>query len=191
PGAGERSHRHARRNDPTEGRGADRPPTPLPSPKQEGPGATPRCAAPRLVFRAGQGPAVRCHARAAARERARHRYPCRPYAHHRGGTHVSRVQFRLLCLAVVTCLPLPAGAQSAFDKLILAQATAPAPRRAQPIPNKPVSEEEAAKAARINNWTVGLAGGLLEGTFSKYAADLGKALDDGDNLRVLPIISYG
>ena len=26
---------------------------------------------------------------------------------------------------------------------------------------------------------------------SKYAADLGKALDDGDNLRVLPIISYG
>jgi TRAP-type uncharacterized transport system substrate-binding protein len=32
---------------------------------------------------------------------------------------------------------------------------------------------------------------LLEGTFSKYAADLGKALDDGDNLRVLPIISYG
>ena len=32
---------------------------------------------------------------------------------------------------------------------------------------------------------------MLEGTFSKYAADLGKALDDGENLRVLPIISYG
>ena len=68
---------------------------------------------------------------------------------------------------------------------------ASAPKRALPIPNKPVSIEEADKAARINNWTVGLAGGLLEGTFSKYAADLGKALDDGDNLRVLPIISYG
>ena len=54
-----------------------------------------------------------------------------------------------------------------------------------------MSEEEAAKAARINNWTVGLAGGLLEGTFVRYAADFGKALDDGDNLRVLPIISYG
>ena len=65
------------------------------------------------------------------------------------------------------------------------------PKRAQPIPNKPVSDEEAAKAARINNWTVGVAGGLLEGTFVRYAADLGKALDDGDNLRVLPIISYG
>jgi TRAP-type uncharacterized transport system substrate-binding protein len=70
-------------------------------------------------------------------------------------------------------------------------AQAPAPRRAQPIPNKPVSEEEAARAARINNWTVGVAGGLLEGTFVRYAADLGKALDDGDNLRVLPIVSYG
>ena len=54
-----------------------------------------------------------------------------------------------------------------------------------------MTEEENAKALRINNWTIGLAGGLLEGTFSKYAADLGKALDDGDNLRVLPIISYG
>jgi TRAP-type uncharacterized transport system substrate-binding protein len=36
-----------------------------------------------------------------------------------------------------------------------------------------------------------VAGGLLEGTFSKYAADLGKALDDSDNLRVLPIVTYG
>jgi len=52
------------------------------------------------------------------------------------------------------------------------------------------SVDEADKAAKINNWTVGLAGGLLEGTFSKYAADMGKALDDSDNMRVLPIISY-
>jgi TRAP-type uncharacterized transport system substrate-binding protein len=84
---------------------------------------------------------------------------------------------------------LPASAQSASDVLTIAQLAAP--KRAQPIPNKPVSIEEADKAARINNWTIGLAGGLLEGTFSKYAADLGKALDDGENLRVLPIISYG
>jgi TRAP-type uncharacterized transport system substrate-binding protein len=90
------------------------------------------------------------------------------------------------------CFSLPAGAQTASDgTMVLAQAATPAPRRAQPIPNKPVNEEELTKAARINSWTVGLAGGLLEGTFSKYAADLGKALDDGDNLRVLPIISYG
>jgi TRAP-type uncharacterized transport system substrate-binding protein len=85
----------------------------------------------------------------------------------------------------------PRGEQTAADSaraMLLAQA---APRRAQPIPNKPISEDETAKAARLNNWTVGLAGGLLEGTFVRYAADLGKALDDGDNLRVLPIVSFG
>lgn len=44
---------------------------------------------------------------------------------------------------------------------------------------------------KTNAWTVGVAGGLLEGTFVRFAAELGKALDDGDNLRVLPIITYG
>jgi TRAP-type uncharacterized transport system substrate-binding protein len=67
----------------------------------------------------------------------------------------------------------------------------PVPKRALPLPDKPVTEVEADTRVRVNNWTVGLAGGLLEGTFAHYAADLGKALDDSDNLRVLPIISYG
>lgn len=92
------------------------------------------------------------------------------------------------CLASVVLSAPAALAQSASDRIVVAQA---APRRAQPIPNKPVTEDEIAKAARINNWTVGVAGGLLEGTFVRYAADLGKALDDGDNLRVLPIVTYG
>jgi TRAP-type uncharacterized transport system substrate-binding protein len=97
---------------------------------------------------------------------------------------------RLICFAVVLAAwALPAAAQGLFNPFTVAQA--PAPRRAPPLPNKPVTEDENAKSVRINNWTIGLAGGLLEGTFSKYAADLGKALDDGDNLRVLPIISYG
>jgi TRAP-type uncharacterized transport system substrate-binding protein len=47
------------------------------------------------------------------------------------------------------------------------------------------------KVARVNNWTVGVAGGLLEGTFIRFAAELAKALDDGDNLRVLPLVTYG
>jgi TRAP-type uncharacterized transport system substrate-binding protein len=50
---------------------------------------------------------------------------------------------------------------------------------------------EAGAVDRVNNWTVGLAGGLLEGTFIRFAAELAKALDDGDNLRVLPIVTYG
>jgi TRAP-type uncharacterized transport system substrate-binding protein len=98
---------------------------------------------------------------------------------------------RLSCLVALFASPVvPAAAQGPTDALVVAQA-APAPRRALPLPNKPVTEDENARALRLNNWTIGLAGGLLEGTFSKYAADLGKALDDGDNLRVLPIISYG
>jgi TRAP-type uncharacterized transport system substrate-binding protein len=43
----------------------------------------------------------------------------------------------------------------------------------------------------INAWTIGLAGGLLEGTFIRYAADVAKVLDDGDNLRVIPLVTYG
>jgi TRAP-type uncharacterized transport system substrate-binding protein len=103
--------------------------------------------------------------------------------------YISWVRLSCCVVAFAAWVP-PAAAQGLFDAFTVAQA-APAPRRAQPIPNKPVTEEENAKALRINNWTIGLAGGLLEGTFSKYAADLGKALDDADNLRVLPIISYG
>jgi TRAP-type uncharacterized transport system substrate-binding protein len=104
---------------------------------------------------------------------------------------VAGYRIAVSCFVALSVLPAThALAQGGGDILNVAQAMQ-APKRALPIPNKPVIEGEADKAARINNWTVGLAGGLLEGTFSKYAADLGKALDDGDNLRVLPIISYG
>jgi TRAP-type uncharacterized transport system substrate-binding protein len=42
-----------------------------------------------------------------------------------------------------------------------------------------------------NAWTVGVAGGLLEGSFIRYAADLAKVLDDPPNLRVLPMVTFG
>lgn len=43
----------------------------------------------------------------------------------------------------------------------------------------------------INSWTVGLAGGLLEGSYIRYAADLARALNDGNNLRVIPMVTFG
>jgi TRAP-type uncharacterized transport system substrate-binding protein len=98
------------------------------------------------------------------------------------------VRIGLLALCGLALCTGPSPAQGPGNLLV---AQAPAAKRAPPLPNKPITEDENAKSVRINNWTIGLAGGLLEGTFSKYAADLGKALDDGDNLRVLPIISYG
>jgi TRAP-type uncharacterized transport system substrate-binding protein len=44
---------------------------------------------------------------------------------------------------------------------------------------------------RKNAWTVGIAGGLIDGTYMRFADELGKVLDDGDDLRVLPMVSYG
>ena len=50
---------------------------------------------------------------------------------------------------------------------------------------------EAAIKWRKNAWTVGIAGGLIDGTYMRFADELGKVLDDGDNLRILPMVSYG
>ena len=50
---------------------------------------------------------------------------------------------------------------------------------------------DAAIKERRNAWTVGVAGGLIDGTYMRFADELGKVLDDGDNLRILPIVSYG
>ena len=50
---------------------------------------------------------------------------------------------------------------------------------------------EGAKIGRINNWTIAIAAGLLEGSFIRFASELGKALDDGENLRILPMVTYG
>ena len=50
---------------------------------------------------------------------------------------------------------------------------------------------ERPRNAGVNEWTIGLAGGLLEGSLIRYAADIAKALDDGENLRVIPLVTYG
>src|SRR2546428_7603152 len=44
---------------------------------------------------------------------------------------------------------------------------------------------------RKNAWTVGIAGGLIDGAYMRFADELAKVLDDGDNLRILPMVSYG
>jgi TRAP-type uncharacterized transport system substrate-binding protein len=57
----------------------------------------------------------------------------------------------------------------------------------------PTSAEtgETSKVYAINNWTVGLAGGLPEGTFIRYAAEIARNLNDPAELRVLPVITQG
>ena len=42
-----------------------------------------------------------------------------------------------------------------------------------------------------NAWTVGIAGGIVEGTFFRFAEDMRKVLDNGDEMRVLPTVTHG
>jgi uncharacterized protein len=67
-----------------------------------------------------------------------------------------------------------------------------APAQAQSIP-KSIEEggTDNALKNRKNNWTVGVAGGQLSGTYMTFADELGQVLDDGDNLRVIPMVTYG
>ncbi|HEY7301020.1 MAG TPA: TAXI family TRAP transporter solute-binding subunit [Xanthobacteraceae bacterium] len=50
---------------------------------------------------------------------------------------------------------------------------------------------ENAVRARKNQWTVGVAGGQLSGTYMIFADELAQVLDDGDNLRILPTVTFG
>ena len=50
---------------------------------------------------------------------------------------------------------------------------------------------DAALRAQKNAWTVGIAGGLLSGTYMRLVDEMASALNDGDNFRILPIVSYG
>ena len=67
--------------------------------------------------------------------------------------------------------------------VVLAQA---APKRARARP-----ENEARRKEAINSNTVGLAAGRIEGAPLRFAAELARVLDDGDNMRVLPVVTRG
>jgi TRAP-type uncharacterized transport system substrate-binding protein len=54
----------------------------------------------------------------------------------------------------------------------------------------PAATEQAHKE-RINAWTVGLAAGRLEGAPILFASELARVLDDGDNMRVVPMVTRG
>src|SRR5258705_9856601 len=66
------------------------------------------------------------------------------------------------------------------------------PVQAQAIPK---SIEAAGPDAEIknrkNNWTVGVAGGQMSGSYVTFADELGQVLDQGDELRIVPMVTYG
>ena len=88
---------------------------------------------------------------------------------------ITRLSVALVTVAAITS---PACAQSAL------------PRH----PRGALSEQARAELAlkeRINASTIGLAAGRTEGAPLQFAAELARVLDDGDNMRVLPIVTRG
>src|SRR6476469_9950871 len=53
------------------------------------------------------------------------------------------------------------------------------------IPNEAQIKE------RLNAWTIGLAGGLLEGAPIRLATDIARVVNDGGVMHVLPIVNRG
>ena len=53
------------------------------------------------------------------------------------------------------------------------------------------AEQPRPEVLTMNAWTVGLAGGLLEGAPIRLAAEMARVVDDGDNLHVLPVVTRG
>ena len=60
--------------------------------------------------------------------------------------------------------------------------------RAQSVP---LVRHEPPPQVTVNAWTVGLAGGLIEGAPIRLAAEMARVVDDGDNLHVLPVVTRG
>ena len=60
--------------------------------------------------------------------------------------------------------------------------------RGQRVPQR---SAEALTKEKLNAWTVGLAGGLLEGAPLRFATEIARVVDDGENMHVLPIVTRG
>jgi len=66
------------------------------------------------------------------------------------------------------------------------------PRRIlkSPPPSAAISNEAAIRD-QVNAWTVGLAGGLLEGAPIRFATEIARVVDDGGSMHVFPIVTRG
>jgi len=81
---------------------------------------------------------------------------------------------------------------AAFVALIFGSLIGIAPAVGQAIPKSlQGGDPESILRERKNAWTVGLVGGLFEGTFMRFAEEIRKVIDDSDDMRVLPIVSRG
>jgi TRAP-type uncharacterized transport system substrate-binding protein len=89
---------------------------------------------------------------------------------------------------VALCAASATGATQEFDQLLLAQAQV---RTTTPRAPTAAASGELNLVAKVNNWTVGLAAGLPEGTFLRFAAEIARNLNGTDDLRVLATVTPG
>lgn len=92
--------------------------------------------------------------------------------------------------------PLRSRCAAAFVLLFTAlclpvSAQAPGPKAVPRPPARPAVLTDQQQKDRINSWTVGLAAGRIEGAPLLLASELARVLDDGDDMRVLPIVTRG
>jgi TRAP-type uncharacterized transport system substrate-binding protein len=91
--------------------------------------------------------------------------------------HMSFVKISAIAAAVI-CVQLAANAQSL-------------PPRETPASAAAARRAEVAMKERINAWTVGLAGGLIEGAPLRLAAEIARVVNEEDKLHVIPIVTRG
>ena len=84
--------------------------------------------------------------------------------------------------------PGEASAQSSANLRAAAQISGVKPASR---PTAPVGLADSNLKSKLNAWTVGLAAGQLEGAPLRFAAELARVLDDGDNMRVVPMVTRG
>jgi TRAP-type uncharacterized transport system substrate-binding protein len=94
---------------------------------------------------------------------------------------------RIISAMMVFLLAGQAGAQAPAAPPPSAEAR----ERARVQASSALAEGEAESVARVNAWTIGVVGGMIEGAPIRFATDIQIALDDGDNMRILPIVSRG
>ena len=104
------------------------------------------------------------------------------------GSIMRRMKVLSLCAMALSCCAQQTLAQTELRGVQTAQSTGRDSRKAKqtgPQVNDPRYGEA------INEWTIGLAAGLPEGTFLPFAAEIARNLNDGSQLRVLPIVTPG
>ena len=65
------------------------------------------------------------------------------------------------------------------------------PAAAQPSADRPMRSAGTDAKTKLNAWTVGLAGGLLEGAPIRFATEIARVVDESDALHVLPVVTRG